>query len=249
MRARWAMATCVAMVPCVCAIQETTFSLDRTLAEEPGARRSSAPQLRPEWRDRFDVNKADLLPTGTNAYFPMQPGRVLKLKHGNDTLTVTVLAETQAVDGVVTGVLEERETKNGTLVEVSRNFMATHKDTGDVYYFGEDVDNYKGGKVVDHESAWRAGAGGAKFGLMIPAKPTVGQAFYQEIAPKVAMDRVEVVSTNDTVKTPAGTFEHCVHLRETTPLERGVSHKYYAPGIGIIKDDDFELAERPSPPR
>ena len=69
------------------------------------------------------------------------------------------------------------------------------------------------------------------------------------IAPSVAMDRVEVVSTDDTVKTLAGTFEHCVHLRETTPLERDVSHKYYAPGIGIIKDDEFELAERPGTPR
>jgi len=210
---------------------------------------ASALQSRPEWRDRFDVDKADLLPTGTNAYIPMQPGRVLKLKHGNDTLTVTILAETQAVDGVVTGVLEERETKNGALIEVSRNFMATHKATGDVYYFGEDVDNYKGGKVVDHESAWRAGMAGARFGLMIPAKPTVGQAFYQETAPKVAMDRVEVVSTTETVRTAAGTFENCVHLRETTPLEHGVSHKYYAPGIGIIKDDAFELAERPAPLR
>jgi hypothetical protein len=127
--------------------------------------------------------------------------------------------------------------------------MATHKATGDVYYFGEDVDNYKGGKVVDHESAWRAGTAGARFGLMIPAKPTVGQAFYQETAPKVAMDRVEVVSTTETVRTAAGTFENCVHLRETTPLEHGVSHKYYAPGIGIIKDDAFELAERPAPLR
>jgi hypothetical protein len=81
---------------------------------------------------------------------------------------------------------------------------------------------------------------------MIPAKPTAGQRFYQEVAATVAMDRVEIVSTNDTVKTAAGTFEHCVHVRETTPLERGASHKYYAPGIGVIKDDDFELAERPA---
>jgi hypothetical protein len=175
----------------------------------------------------------------------MQPGRVLKLKHRNDTLTVTILRETQQVDGVATGILEERETKNGKLVEVSRNFMATDKNTGDVYYFGEDVDNYKNGKVVNHESAWRAGVGTARFGLMIPAKPVVAQKFYQEIAPKVAMDRVEVVSIDETVKTPAGVFEHCVHLQETTPLERDVSHKYYAPGVGIIKDDEFELAERP----
>ena len=49
---------------------------------------------------------------------------------------------------------------------------------------------------------------------------------------------------NRSVKTAAGAFEHCVHLRETTPLERDISHKYYAPGIGIVKDDEFELAER-----
>jgi hypothetical protein len=80
---------------------------------------------------------------------------------------------------------------------------------------------------------------------MISAKPKVGDKFYQEIAPKVAMDRVEVVSIDETVKTPAGTFEHCVHLRETTPLERDVSHKYFAPGVGVVKDDEFDLAERP----
>lgn len=197
------------------------------------------------WRDRFDVNKADLLPTGANAYITLQPGRVLKLAHGSDTLTVSILTDTQPVDGVTAGVLEERETKSGKLVEVSRNFMATDKKTGDVYYFGEDVDNYKNGKIVNHESAWRAGSGGARFGLMMSAKPFAGEKFYQEIAPKIAMDRVEVLSTDETVRTPAGVFEHCVHLRETTPLERDVSHKYYAPGIGIIKDDEFELIEPP----
>jgi hypothetical protein len=197
------------------------------------------------WRDRFDVDKARLLPTGDNPYIPMQPGRVLTLKNGRDTLTITVLADTQEVDGVRAGILEERETKGGALAEISRNFLATDRTTGDVYYFGEDVDNYRNGKVVSHDSAWRAGVSGARFGLMIPASPVIGQRFYQEIAPKVAMDRVEVVSIDEAVKTPAGTFAHCVHLRETTPLERGVSHKYYAPGVGIIKDDAFELAKRP----
>jgi hypothetical protein len=199
----------------------------------------------PIWQDRFDVDKARLLPTGNNPYITMQPGRVLTLKDGRDTLTVTVLTETRDVDGVRTGILEERETKAGALAEISRNFLATDRTTGDVYYFGEDVDNYRNGKVVSHDSAWRAGVSGARFGLMIPAAPSVGQRFYQEIAPKVAMDRVEVVSIDETVKTPAGTFAHCVHLRETTPLERDVSHKYYAPGVGIVKDDGFELAKRP----
>jgi hypothetical protein len=229
MNARWAVVTAIALVVC----------RSVTRADQSGG----------AWRDRFDVNKADLLPTGTNSYITMQPGRILRLAHGRDTLTVTILPDTQVIDGVTTGVLEERETKNGKLVEVSHNFMATDRNTGDVYYFGEDVDNYKNGRIVNHESAWRAGMTGARFGLMIPAKPAVGEKFYQEIAPKVAMDRVEVVSTNETVRTAAGTFEHCVHLRETTPLERGVSHKYYAPDVGIIKDDEFELTARPGPSR
>ena len=199
------------------------------------------------WRETFEVSKSDLAPTGNNPWLTIQPGRVLKLRNGIDSLTVTILNDTMAVDGVKVGVLEERETKGGKLVEVSRNFFATDKNTGDVYYFGEEVDNYKDGAIIDHESAWRAGEKGARFGLMIPGRPKVGDRFYQEIAPKVAMDRVEIVSTDETVRTPAGTFEHCVHLKETTPLEGDVSHKWHAPGVGMVKDDEFELAQKPSP--
>jgi hypothetical protein len=197
------------------------------------------------WRAQFDVKTADLSPTGNNRWFPLQPGRVLELRHGGDTLTIKVLGDTLTIDGVNVGVLEERETKGGKLVEVSRNFFATDRSTRDVYYFGEDVDNYRDGKVVNHESAWRSGEKGAHFGLMAPGAPKIGDKYCQEIAPGVAMDRVEIVSTDETVRTSAGTFEHCLHLKETTPLESDVSHKWYAPDIGVIKDDEFELVRRP----
>jgi hypothetical protein len=199
------------------------------------------------WRDHFAIEKADLAAIGGNKWLAIQPGRVLKLRHGADTLTITILSDAPTVDGVKVGVLEERETKAGKLIEVSRNFFATSKTTGDVYYFGEDVDNYKDGQIENHASEWRSGEKGARFGLMVPGAPKTGDKYYQEIAPHVAMDRVEIVSTDETVKTPAGTFEHCLHLKETTPLEKDVSHKWYAPGVGMIKDDDFELAEKAAP--
>jgi len=215
-------------------------------AEEREADKKEESAAKPDgFRDTFNVNKFDLAPTGDNPYFPLHPGKVLNLRGGSDTLTVSVLNETMTVDGVPCAVLEERETKDGKLIEVSRNFFATDQRTGDVYYFGEDVDNYKDGKIINHESAWRAGQHGARFGLQVPARPKAGDKYYQEIAPKVAMDRVEVVSTDETVKTPAGTFRHCLHLKETTPIEPDVSHKYFAPGVGMIKDDEFELAEKP----
>jgi len=197
------------------------------------------------WRDHFEVDRAQLAATGRNPWLTMAPGRVLELAEHGNTLRITVLPETKVVDGVTCGILEERETKKGALIEVSRNYFATDPATHDVYYFGEDVDNYRDGKIVHHESAWLAGEKGARFGLMVAGRPVKGDRWFQEIAPDVAMDRVEVVDVDATVKTPAGTFEHCLHLQETTPLESDVSHKYFAPGIGLVKDDGFELAKRP----
>jgi hypothetical protein len=75
---------------------------------------------------------------------------------------------------------------------------------------------------------------------MMPAKAKVGDKFYQEVAPKIAMDRAEIVSVDEELKTPTGTFK-CVHVKETSPLEKGASHKWYAAGTGLVKDDEFVL--------
>jgi hypothetical protein len=174
-------------------------------------------------------------------YFILEPGYQLQFKGGGTTLTITVLSETKTVDGVTTRVVEEREEKKGQLLEVSRNFFAIDKTTLDVYYFGEDVDIYKKGKVVSHEGAWLAGVGGARFGLMIPGSPRIGDKYYQELAPKIAMDRVEVVAMDVEMKTPAGTFQHCLRIKETSAVESGTSEKVYAPGVGLIRDDEFVL--------
>jgi hypothetical protein len=77
-------------------------------------------------------------------------GQELSAESEEQHIDVTVLPETQQLDGVTAGVLQERETKNGQLAEVPGNFLATDLRTGVVYYFEEDVDNYKGGKGVSH---------------------------------------------------------------------------------------------------
>ena len=195
------------------------------------------------WRDAFAVDKARLANTGRNPYFILEPGYRLHFAKGKDTLVISVLEETEVVDGVKTRVVEERETENGKLAEVSRNFFALDQASGDVYYFGENVDEYKNGKTVGHDGAWRAGVGGAAFGLMVPGAPKVGDKYYQEIAPKVAMDRAEVVGLSESLTTPAGTFRECLRVKETSAIERGTSVKIYAPGIGLIKDDAFVLTK------
>jgi hypothetical protein len=201
------------------------------------------------WRDTFTVQKADLDPTGKSTYFDLTPGVSRVYREGKEQLTVTVLDETKVIDGVTTRVVEEREEAGGSPKEVSRNYFAIDRRTGDVYYFGEDVDVYKGGKVASHPGGWHSGLQGARFGLFIPSAPKAGDRFYQEVAPKVAMDRVEVVSGSETVQTPAGEFKNCIHLRETTPLEADVGHKWFAPGIGLVKDGDLVLVSGSPPPK
>ena len=57
------------------------------------------------------------------------------------------------------------------------------------------------------------------------------------------MDRVEIVSVNETLAVPAGKYNRVVHAVETTPLEGGKANKWYVSGIGAIRDDDMELVK------
>ena len=88
-------------------------------------------------------------------------------------------------------------------------------------YFGEDVDMYEDGKIVSHEGAWIAGENGSKAGMIMPGKVEIGLKYYQEIAPGVAEDRAEIISVNDTLDTPAGTFKQVLKTEETNPLKPG----------------------------
>ncbi len=185
---------------------------------------------------------------GRNAFFILEPGYQCTFagKEGGKKvdLIITVLDETKTVAGVETRIIEERESADGRLVEVSRNYFAIGAKSHHVYYFGEDVDMIKDGKIVSHEGAWLAGVDRAKQGIVMPGENLHGAKYYQEQAPKVAMDRAENVSTNEVVKTPAGKFAHCLKVKETTPLEPDhVEYKFYAPDVGLAQDGDLKLVK------
>jgi hypothetical protein len=194
------------------------------------------------WQDTFEISKCELVTQGKNTYFVLEPGFQLVLEGGDTKLHITVLDETKKIDGIITRVVEEREWKKGELYEVARNYFAMCKQTKDVFYFGEDVDFYENGKVVKHDGTWHAGVDGNRAGLLMPGAPKLKMKYYQEIAPKVAMDRAEIMSLDDTCKTPAGTFSKCLKVKEGTalnPIE--TEYKYYAPSIGLVRDGDMQL--------
>jgi len=198
--------------------------------------------------DVFDVSASDFVSTGRNRFFILEPGYVLEFEGTEDgkpaKLVITVLNDVKVVDGVTTRVMEEKESVNGALTEVSRNYFAFDRRTSSVWYFGEDVDEYKDGKVASHGGAWLSGVNGARYGLFMPGLPLLGSRFYQEVAPGVAMDRARIVSLSDTLTTPAGKFTGCLKVEESSPLEPGTkAEKIYAPGVGLIQDGDFVLVK------
>jgi hypothetical protein len=206
------------------------------------------------WEQEFGISTCDLAPTGRNEYFVLEPGFQLVLEGGNERVAVTVLDETKTITGIVdetensttvtTRVVEEREWKDDELIEVSRNFFAICPRTRDVFYFGEEVDDYKDGQVTSHGGAWLAGENSARAGLIMSGDPEVGMKYYQEVAPDVALDRAEVVSLDETLDTPAGEFSNSLKTQEGTALNPNEKEfKTYAPGIGLSQEEALLLTD------
>lgn len=210
----------------------------------------------PPFTDDFRIEDCEFEADGRNTYFSLIPGDQLVLSGENDgeelVVQITVLQQKRTIRfttesgkqlRVKTRVVEEREWEDDELVEVSRNYFAICDQTGDVFYFGESVDDYEDGEIVGHGGAWLVGVNGARPGIIMPGRYLLGARYYQEIAPG-AMDRGENTAMGLTVTTPAGTFHDCVEVIETSPLEPGSeSLKRYCPGIGMVQDEDIVLEE------
>lgn len=198
--------------------------------------------------NEFNMDQYTFSSTGKNTYFILEPGYqlILEGKDGEDSgrLEITILDKLEKVGNIETRIMEEKEMVNGELVEISRNYLAFCKETADIFYFGEEVDIYENGKIINHEGAWRADEPGNKAGILIPGRIFTAARYYQEIAPEKAMDRAEIISSSEELTTPAGHFSHCLKTKETSGLNPNEQeYKYYAPGVGLIREEDLFLVK------
>jgi hypothetical protein len=134
-------------------------------------------------------------------------------------------------------ILEERAYEDGELIEVALDYFAQNSN-GDVYYFGELVDNYVDGVLENHNGQWLAGEGDNEPGLFMPAAPQAGVTLTLEYAPGVAEDMATVLTLGATVDVPAGKYTNCLKTCDFTPLEPDVEEfKYYCPNVGMVKEE------------
>jgi hypothetical protein len=184
----------------------------------------------------------------TNPYFPLVPGSVSILRGTSDgehiVDRVVVTDRTKVITGVTTTVVHDVIRSHGVLVEKTDDWYASD-DQGNVWYFGEATAEYDGsGTVISTEGSWEAGVDGAVAGIIMPADPRPTDAYRQEFYPDHAEDQAWIVQRGLVLDLPTGPAHHVVRSFEWTRLEpRVVAEKFYAPGIGIVREHDVAGAD------
>jgi hypothetical protein len=175
----------------------------------------------------------------TNKYQPWKPGTTHLFKGTRDGVPtktmVTVTNQAKTIMGVRCVTVEDVVTSNGSLVEKTTDWYA-QDNKGNVWYFGEQTAEYSNGVVTSTAGTWEAGVDKAKPGIVMEAHPKKGDSYRQEFRPGVALDKATVLSTDATVKVPAGTFRHVVVTNDINPLDPSKhERKWFAPGIGFVQ--------------
>ena len=176
----------------------------------------------------------------TNPYLPLASLKQDILQNEKERVERTAKPEirkTFQVGGqsVEALTVEDRDfNANGELTEATLDYFA-QDDDGNVYYLGEDVDEYSHGKITGHSGAWLFGRDTRHLGLLMPAHPKVGDKFKSEDAPPITWEADEIVSLSETVTVPAGTFQNCLKVKEIAS-DGDTEYKLYAPGVGVVRE-------------
>jgi hypothetical protein len=185
------------------------------------------------------INPADFSTNITNKYFSLPVGKKMVFEadteEGPEKIEIEITGETKIIEGVTTLVYLDTVHLNGVIHEVTKDYLAQHKN-GDVWYFGEEVDNFdEKGKLQDHAGSFIHGQDGAKAGIWMKAEQRVGDSYRQEYYKGEAEDMRDTLAVGLTVTTKLGTYTDCVKVYDWTPLDaESKEHKYYCPQVGSL---------------
>jgi hypothetical protein len=187
------------------------------------------------------ITPSDFSDRITNPYFPLPEGRTLVYEGTKDGapehVEVVVTANRRTILGVTCVEVSDVVTSNGSLVEKTVDWYAQNS-AGDVWYFGEDTKEYTNGVVTSTQGTWEAGVDNAKPGVVMYARPPLGQTYRQEYRPGVAEDMARVEQIDARVSVPAGVYQPAVVTYDTDPLNPDkTENKSYGMGVGLIRAD------------
>jgi hypothetical protein len=175
----------------------------------------------------------------TNPLFPVSDqASVLMLGHveGKQFRTeVTLLPDHEVIRwaGMDVEVLVSQYVAylDGKIDEVAYDRYA-RADDGSVWYFGEDVFDFRDGGIVVTEGTWLAGRDGPP-AMIMPSHPHVGDVYRTENAPPFVFEEVTVRSVSEHLQGPFGSVTG-MRARELH-MDGSSEDKLFAPGYGEFR--------------
>ncbi len=150
---------------------------------------------------------------------------------------VTLLPYTRVVEwnGIKVETLVSQYTAflDGRIQEVAFDLYA-QADDGSVWYFGEDVSDFRDGLIFSKEGTWLAGKDGPP-NMIMPGKPKVGDVFRAENMPGIAFEEVTLTSVDNTIDGPLGPITGVVTGSELHMDGKTLSEKHFGPGYGEVR--------------
>jgi len=197
---------------------------------------------------RVEIDPADFVAGIDHPLLPFTVGSTwtyeAQTDEGLETIVVTVLPDTKVIMGVTCTVVRDTVSIGGELIEDTLDWYAQDK-AGNVWYMGEIAKNYENGRLTDLDGSWEGGVDGAQPGIIMPALPAVGDLYRQEFLMGEAEDYGEVLALSESVTVKAGTFNGCLKTLDGTPIEPDATeNKFYAPGVGVVLEENPETGER-----
>jgi hypothetical protein len=193
----------------------------------------------PTGSEPVTLDPADFTTEITNGYWPMAPGdrwvyRETDGRGGEQKVVVTVTGRTKAIAGIEARVVHDVVSEDGQLVEDTFDWYAQDAD-GNIWYLGEDTTEFEDGKVKTTAGSWEHGIDGAQAGIAVPADPEPGLEYRQEYYAGETEDAARVLSLDERVQVPAGSYRDVLMTKDYTPLHPEIlEHKFYAQGVGPV---------------
>ncbi|MEJ7833118.1 MAG: hypothetical protein WKF79_09400 [Nocardioides sp.] len=165
---------------------------------------------------------ADFVEVVDNPWLPLEPGAVRTYASDDEPesrLRVTV-EEGPVIAGVAT---------------TAARSVSSPPDDGEIAdqvdYFAQDV----AGNVwwFGREGEWQAGEGGAQAGVVMVARPRVGDGYREASAEGDAVQVSEIVAVDEDVELPASTYGDVLVIETTWP-SGDVVLNHYVRGTGLI---------------
>jgi hypothetical protein len=186
------------------------------------------------------IDPANFVARVDNRYLPFKPGTGFHFKGVRGTTPQTddevVTHQTKRILGINCTVVRDTVSEHGKPVERTFDYYAQDKQ-GNVWYMGELSLEKQHGRLVRASDSWQSGVDGGKPGIIMPAHPRRGDAYRQEYYPPgEARDQARVVGYRGSVTVPDGTFKRALVTLERSPLEPQTEKKYYAAGVGEVKE-------------